>query len=214
MTANSPDANRIGTVGRPLPGVSARIADDGELLLRGPQVMTGYWQQPDATAELVHDGWLHTGDLAEIDAEGFVRITGRKREIIVTTSGKPVAPGALEDRLREHPLIANCLVVGDGQPFLAAMITLDPAQFTLWAGEHRKPTTLAGHTSDPDLLAEVQTAVDNANKAVSHAEAIRRFVILDKDWTEESGELTPSLKLKRNIVLRRHRRDIAALFDA
>lgn len=214
VTVNSPTANRVGSVGRALAGVTVRVADDGELLVRGPQVMSGYWADPEATAAALQDGWFHTGDLGEIDDEGFVRITGRKKEILVTAGGKNISPAALEDRLREHPLIGQCVVVGDGRPYLAALLTIDPDQFTAWATAHGKSNDVAAHTRDPALVAEVQAAVDAANSTVSHAEAIRRFAILPNEWTEESGLVTPSLKLRRNAVLREHRLDVAALFDA
>ena len=214
ITVNAPDAVRIGSVGRPLPGTSVRVDDDGELLVRGGQVMSGYWRDDAGTREVLGpDGWLRTGDLGEIDSEGFVRITGRRKEIIVTAGGKNVAPDALENQLRAHPLVSQCMVVGDGKPYVAALVTLDPDAFAQWAEQHGKSGTLADSTRDPDLVAEIQSAVDEANKAVSQAESIRRFLVLPRDWTEESGELTPSLKLRRYAVLRQFRREIQSLYD-
>ncbi|MFT4010075.1 MAG: AMP-dependent synthetase/ligase [Nocardioidaceae bacterium] len=213
ITLGTPTASRIGTVGRPLPGVTVRIADDGELLVTGPQVMPGYWADPSGTAAIIRDGWLHTGDLGEIDDEGFVRITGRKKEILVTTGGKSISPASLEDRLREHPLVSQCIVVGDGRPYLAALVTLDPQQFAAWAAARGLSPDVSAHTHDPELVAEIQLAVDAANRTVSHAEAIRRFAILPTEWTEEAGLVTPSLKLRRNAVLRAHRTEVAALFE-
>jgi len=212
ITANLPAANRIGTVGRPLEGVTVRIAEDGELLVRGGQVLKGYWDDPEATADVLRGGWFHTGDIGEIDDEGFVRITGRKKEILVTAGGKNVAPAVLEDRIRAHYLVSQCMVVGDGQPFIAALVTIDPEAFDAWRELHGKKGSIADHVDDPDLVAEVQSAVDEANKAVSQAESVRKFAILPVDWTEEGGELTPSLKLKRNIVMREFRADVEALF--
>ncbi len=214
LTANLPDAIKVGTVGRPLPGTAVRVADDGELLFQGGQVFAGYWQNEQATAEaLERDGWFHTGDLGEVDDEGFVRITGRKKEIIVTAGGKNVAPTVLEDRVRLHFLIDQCMVVGDGQPFVAALVTIDRDSFPLWAEQHGKTGTVEELVEDPDLRAAVQEAVDEANRAVSKAESIRKFTILADEWTEEGGQLTPSLKLRRNVVMREFKDDVADLYQ-
>ncbi|WP_203335400.1 AMP-dependent synthetase/ligase [Nocardioides limicola] len=213
VTVNLPEAQKIGTVGRPLPGTAVRVADDGELLFRGGQVFTGYWGREDATREVLsNDGWFHTGDVGEVDDEGFVRITGRKKEILVTAGGKNVAPTVLEDRLRGHALVSQCMVVGDGQPFIAALITLDAEALPAWAEQHGKSGGAAELVDDPDLLAEIQAAVDDANQAVSKAESIRKFTVLADDWTEEAGLLTPSLKLKRNVVMRELRDEVESLF--
>ncbi|HVK28386.1 MAG TPA: AMP-dependent synthetase/ligase [Nocardioides sp.] len=213
LTVNLPDAQKVGTVGRPIPGTAVRIADDGELLFRGGQVFTGYWNNPDATAEALVDGWFHTGDVGEVDDEGFVRITGRKKEILVTAGGKNVAPAVLEDRVRASALVSQCLVVGDGQPFIGALVTIDEEAFPAWAEQHGKTGKVADHVDDEDLRAEIQIAIDEANKAVSKAESIRKFTILPTDWTEEGGQVTPSLKLKRNVVMRESREEIAALYE-
>jgi long-chain acyl-CoA synthetase len=213
LSVNLPDAHKIGTVGRPLPGTAVRVADDGELLFRGGQVFAGYWDNEEATREaLERDGWFHTGDVGEVDDEGFVRITGRKKEILVTAGGKNVAPAVLEDRLRAHALVDQCMVVGDGQPFIAALVTLDPDSVPAWAQAHGKPTRIADLVDDPDLRAEIEAAVEDANKAVSKAESIRKFTILADAWTEEGGQLTPSLKLKRNVVMRECRDEVAGLY--
>jgi long-chain acyl-CoA synthetase len=213
LTVNRPDAIKIGTVGQPLPGTEVRVAEDGELLFRGGQVFAGYWRNEEATAAVLdREGWFRTGDVGEIDEEGFVRITGRMKEILVTAGGKNVAPSVLEDRVRAHPLVSQCLVVGDGQPFIAALVTIDPEAFPDWAAAHSKSGNIAAHVDDPDLCEEIQGAIDEANAAVSRAESIRKFVILPGDWTEEAGQLTPSLKLKRNVVVREHKDEIAALF--
>ena len=213
ITVNTPEAHKVGTVGRPLPGTAVRVADDGELLCRGGQVFAGYWNDEEATAEVLErDGWLHTGDVGEVDVEGFVRITGRKREILVTAGGKNVAPAVLEDRLRAHHLISQCLVVGDGQPFIAALVTLDQEAAEEWATAHGKSRRLADLAKDPDLRAEIDAAVQDANQAVSRAESIRKFTILGHDWTEEGGQLTPSLKLKRSVVMRECREEIEDLY--
>lgn len=213
VTVNLPDAQKIGTVGRPIPGTSVRVADDGELLFRGGQVFAGYWHNEEATSEAItRDGWFHTGDVGEVDDEGFVRITGRKKEILVTAGGKNVAPAVLEDRLRAHLLIDQCMVVGDGQPFIAALVTIDRESFPAWAEAHGKSGSLEQLVDDPDLNAAIEAAVEDANKAVSKAEAIRKFTILTEEWTEEGGHLTPSLKLKRNVVMREFREDVEALY--
>ncbi|MEK9810420.1 MAG: AMP-dependent synthetase/ligase [Candidatus Nanopelagicales bacterium] len=215
-TVNRPDAIKIGTVGQPFPGASVKVAEDGELMLAGAQIYVGYWNNPTATAEALEpDGWFHSGDIGEIDDQGFVKITGRKKELLVTAGGKNVAPAVLEDRLRGNPLVSQCMVVGDGQPFIAALVTIDPESFPAWLKQTGKPadTTIAASVNDPDLIAEVQKGVDEANKAVSHAEAIKKFAILPVDWTEEGGQLTPSMKLKRNVVMKEFSSDVDALYS-
>ncbi len=213
VSVNLPDDIRIGTVGRPLPGVTVGVADDGELLFKGGQVMQGYWKNDEATANAIDaDGWFHTGDLGEFDVDGFIKITGRKKEILVTAGGKNVAPTMLEDQIRLHPLVSQCMVVGDGKPFIAALITIDPENIVPWATERGKPTDPAALTQDADLIAEVQKAVDEANASVSHAEAIKKFSILPIDWTQETGELSLKLSLRRHIVMENHGADVEALY--
>ena len=217
VTANRPGEHEVGTVGRPLPGVTVRVGDDGELLFRGGQVFDGYWGDDDQsrthTAEVLAGGWLHTGDLGEVDGEGFVRVTGRRTEILVTAGGKNVAPSMLEDRIRAHPLISHCLVVGDGRPYVAALVTLDADAATVWAQANDRGHDIAELADDPDLRDEIQSAVDAANAGVSPAEAVRRFRVLSADWTEEAGHLTPSLRLKRALVVRDHRAEIESLYE-
>ncbi|WP_084956881.1 AMP-dependent synthetase/ligase [Thermoactinospora rubra] len=201
-SVNPPGANKVGTVGKPLPGVTVRIADDGEVLVKGRHVFDGYWNNPEATAEAIDaDGWYHTGDVGELDEEGYLRITGRKKEILVTAAGKNVAPGPLEDAIRAHPLVSQAMVVGENRPFVAALVTLDQ--------EALEGTRL----SEEQIRAEVQAAVDAANRSVSRAEQIRKFAILDRDLTEESGHLTPTLKIKRNVVMRDFADEIEALYS-
>ncbi|MFI5914895.1 AMP-dependent synthetase/ligase [Dactylosporangium sp. NPDC051541] len=214
--ANRDNGVRIGTVGRPLPGVTIRIDDDGEILVQGDIVFKGYWNNPDATAEAIdEDGWFHTGDLGELDDDGFLRITGRKKEIIVTAGGKNVAPAVLEDRVRAHALISQCMVIGDRQPFIAALITIDPDALPAWKSANGKPAdaSMESLAGDEQLRAEVQKAIDEANQAVSKAEAIKVFRILPRDFTEATGELTPSLKVKRNVVMKEYAGDIAAIYE-
>jgi long-chain acyl-CoA synthetase len=215
-TVNRPDRNKIGTVGQPLPGVGIKIADDGEILISGKNVFPGYWHNEAATKEVfAEDGWFATGDIGELDEEGFLKITGRKKEMIVTAGGKNVAPAVLEDRLRSHALISQCMVVGDGKPFVAALITLDPEALGPWKERHGKPAgaTVAALRDDPDLVADVQTAVDDANQAVSRAESIRKFRILDVDFTQEAGQLTVKLGIRRSVLLKDFAADIDALYS-
>jgi long-chain acyl-CoA synthetase len=213
---NHEDALKIGTVGRPLPGVEAAIADDGEVLIRGGIVMRGYWKNEDATKENIDsEGWFHTGDLGELDDDGFLKITGRKKEILVTAGGKNVAPAVLEDRLRAHALVSQCIVVGDQRPFIGALITLDEEALPGWLESKGKPkdTPIEKLVDDEDLKAEIDAAVADANKAVSHAEAIKKYRILTTDFTEENGMLTPSLKLKRGVVLKEFGDEVEGLYS-
>lgn len=213
ITVNRPGSMRIGTVGPPLPGSAVRIADDGEVWLRGVGVFHAYRGNPQASAEAVEDGWFRTGDLGELDDAGCLRITGRKKEILVTAGGKNVAPAVLEDRLRAHPLVSQCIVVGDAKPFIAALITLDEEMYPGWASSHGlDDVPFASARSNETVLAEIQRAVDEANEAVSKAESIRKFAILEGDFTEESGHLTPSLKLKRNVVMRDFADEVDTLY--
>jgi long-chain acyl-CoA synthetase len=215
-TVNRPDRNKIGTVGQPLPGVAIKIADDGEILVSGKNVFSGYWRNEAATKEVFAEGgWFATGDIGELDEEGFLKITGRKKEMIVTAGGKNVAPAVLEDRLRSHALISQCMVVGDGKPFVAALITLDPEALGPWKQAHGKPAdaTVAALRDDPDLIADVQAAVDDANQAVSRAESIKKFRILDVDFTQEAGQLTVKLGIRRSVLLKDFAADIDALYS-
>ncbi|MDQ0779960.1 long-chain acyl-CoA synthetase [Streptomyces aurantiacus] len=213
-TLNPWDRQKIGTVGLPLPCSSVRIAEDGEILLHGDHIFQGYWNNEKASTEALADGWLHTGDIGDLDDEGYLHITGRKKEILVTAGGKNVAPAVIEDRIRAHALVGECMVVGDGRPFVGALITLDTEFLPRWAAQHGKPedTPVSGLREDPDLLAEIQRAVDDGNAAVSKAESVREFRILDIQFTETSGHLTPSLKLKRSVVLKDCADDIEAIY--
>ena len=214
-TVNTPERVKIGTVGPPLPGVAIRVADDGEILVQGNNVFSGYHNNEEATAAAVQGGWFRTGDLGELDEDGYLRITGRKKELLVTAGGKNVAPAGLEDRLRAHPLISQCIVVGDQKPFVAALVTLDAEMFPAWAKNHGlEGVSLERARTNEVVLAEVQKAVDEANKSVSKAESIRKFAILEGDFTEENGYLTPSMKLKRNVVMRDFHDDVEALYSA
>ena len=214
-TVNVEHAVKIGSVGRPFAGVAVRISDDGEVLIKGQHVFSGYWNNAEATqAVLTEDGWFYTGDLGALDDEGYLTITGRTKEVLVTASGKNVAPAVLEDRLRAHPVVSQCVVVGDRRPFIGALVTLDAEAVPAWAAGHRKSpgSSIETLAQDEDLRAEIQLAVDDANRAVSEAEAIKVFRILGRDFTEDARELTPKNSIKRSVVLRTFAADVDALY--
>ena len=213
-TLNLTSAHRVGSVGKPIPGTTIKIAEDGEVLIKGPIVMQGYWQNDAANKEVfTSDGYFKSGDLGKIDEEGYLSIVGRKKELIVTAGGKNVAPAVLEDRLRSHPLISQCMVVGDNKPFIAALITIDPDAIKPWAVANKKEgASIADLAKDPTLQAVIQTAVDETNKAVSRAESIRKFTILPVDFTIPGGQLTAKLSVKRHVVSQQFAREIDELF--
>jgi long-chain acyl-CoA synthetase len=215
VTINVPSKYKIGSVGPVLPGISVKIADDGEILVRGINVFAGYWHNDKATTESFDGDWYKTGDIGALDEDGYLWITGRKKEIIVTAGGKNVAPSVLEDPIRSNPLVGQCVVVGDGKPFIAALITLDTEMLPTWLANHKLDATMSvEHAAEhPAVLAEVQRAIDRANKAVSRAESIRKFVILPVEFTEASGHLTPKMSIKRHIIVRDFASDIAAIYD-
>jgi long-chain acyl-CoA synthetase len=216
VSVNRPERQKIGSVGQPLPGVAVRIGDDGEVLVSGKSIFPGYWRDEAATKEaFTDDGWYATGDIGELDDEGYLKITGRKKEIIVTAGGKNVSPAVLEDRLRTASLISQCMVVGDGRPFIGVLVTLDPETFGPWKARHGKPAdaTPVSLRDDPDLNAEIQAAVDDANKAVSRAESIRKFRLLDGDFTQEQGHLSAKLGIKRAVLAKEFADDIEALYS-
>jgi long-chain acyl-CoA synthetase len=213
-TLNLSKRIKVGSVGLPIPGTTIKIAEDGEVLIQGPIVMQGYWKNDAANAEVFSgDRWFHSGDLGKLDDEGFLYIVGRKKELIVTAGGKNVAPAVLEDRLRAHPLISQCMVVGDNQPFIASLITIDQDALKTWVTANKKEgASLADLTNDPALISVIQSAVDEANKAVSRAESIRKFTILPTDFTIAGGQLTAKLSLKRHVIGKEFAAEIAALF--
>jgi long-chain acyl-CoA synthetase len=216
LTINRPGAWRPGSVGRPLAGTTIRIADDGEILAKGPQVFAGYWRNPEATSEVIDDdGWFHTGDIGELDDGGFLRITGRKKDLIVTAAGKNVAPAPLEDRLRAHPLVSQAVVVGEQRPFVSALITIDEDAFADWASEVGiAATTVADAANTDELRDAIRPAVDEANLSVSRAESIREFSILPRDLTIDDEELTPTLKVRRSVVHDRYGAAIDSIYNA
>ncbi len=211
---NRPSNTRIGTVGTQLPGCAVKIAADGEILLSGVHIFRGYHNAPEATAEAFDGKWFRTGDLGALDDDGFLRITGRKKELIVTAGGKNVAPAVLEDRIRAHALVSQCVAVGDHKPFIGALITLDPEGLPGWLQIHGKPEMdVATAATDPDVLAALDVAVQRANRAVSRAESIRKFTVLTTDFTVDNGYLTPSLKVKRALVLKDFEAEIEGIYS-
>ncbi|MER6419785.1 AMP-dependent synthetase/ligase [Streptomyces sp. NPDC001137] len=214
-TANPPERTRYGTVGQPIPGVTVHIADDGEIWLHGPNIFQGYLNNQKATDETLHDGWLATGDLGSLDEDGYLTITGRKKEILVTSGGKSVSPGLLEERVRDHPLVNQCIVVGNDRPYIAALVTLDQEAVEHWLAMRGKPQmSPAELVRDADLETEVRRSVVAANTLVSQAESIRTFRILAQPFTEEHGLLTPSLKLKRKAIENAYANEVEALYRA
>jgi long-chain acyl-CoA synthetase len=213
-TLNLTHSQKVGSVGKPLPSTTVRIAEDGEILIKGPIIMRGYWQNDSANEEVfTPDGFFRSGDLGALDSEGYLTITGRKKELIVTAGGKNVAPAVLEDRVRAHPLVSQCLVVGDNKPFIAALVTLDAEAIKGWSAANKKAgTSIADLAKDPTLIAVIQTAIDDANKAVSRAESIRKFTILPIDFTIADGQLTAKLSVKRHVVANQFAREINELF--
>jgi len=213
ITANPPGKPRFGTVGRPVPGAAVAIGEDGEVWVRGPGVFSGYLNHPGCTEQALYDGWLATGDIGSLDEDGYLSITGRKKELIVTSSGKNLAPAVLEERVRAHPLVAQCLVVGDDRPYVAALITLDAQALAHWLKTRgREQLDLWAALSDDELHAEIQRAVAAANTTVSRAESIRAFRLLPREFGPEDGLLTPSLKLRRHAIVQRYAQDIEELY--
>lgn len=214
-TLNMTTTHRVGSVGRPIPGTTIKIAEDGEVLIKGAIVMRGYWNNPAANAESLNaDGYFHSGDLGTLDDDGYLFIVGRKKELIVTSGGKNVAPAVLEDRVRSHPLVSQCMVVGDNKPFIAALVTLDADAVKAWAKANKKTdVTVAALIHDSTLNSVIQTAIDEANKAVSRAESIRKFAILPVDFTIAGGQLTAKLSVKRHVVAAEFAAEIDSLFQ-
>lgn len=214
-TVNPPLDPRAGTVGPPVPGGAVRIADDGEILLRGGMLFSGYWHNQPATDAAMDRGWFATGDLGSLDDDGYLTITGRKKDLLITSGGKNVSPSQLEDRLRSRPPIGQCMVVGDGRHYVAALITLEAEEMQHWLSVRRRPldTPFAELRRDPELLGQVQKAVDYTNESVSRAESIRAFRLVEGEFSEENGLLTPSLKVKRHAVAAAYAREIEELYS-
>lgn len=208
-----PNGVRFGTVGRAVDGVELKLAPDGEILMRGRSVMKGYYKKPDDTREAIDvDGYFHSGDIGTFDADGYLKITDRKKDLIVTAGGKNVAPQNIENLLKQAPLVSQVVVLGDKKPYLVALVTLDPDATAHWAKEHGKSEITADLVNDPELRAKVQAEVDQVNGRLSSYETIKKFTILPKDFSIESGELTPTLKVKRKVVSERYAADVEALY--
>ncbi|CAM2811135.1 AMP-dependent synthetase/ligase [Skermania piniformis] len=216
ITVNTTEHMRVGSVGRPLDGHGAKIADDGELLVKGPVVFGGYWHNDAATDDAFSDGWFRTGDIGAIDNDGFVTITGRKKEILVTAAGKNVSPAVLEDSLRADPLISQAMVVGDARPFIGVLVTLDPEALPGWKERNGVPaqTSIEQLIKEPKLISDIDAAVAETNKKVSKAESIKKVRILPVDWTQEGGELTPKMSLKRAVVMKQYAADVDAIYNS
>jgi long-chain acyl-CoA synthetase len=211
-TISSPDDFKVGTIGKPFPGCEVKIADDGEILVKGPNVFQGYHKNEEATRETIVDGWLHTGDIGEIDSEGFIKITGRKKDIIITAGGKNITPANLEADIKQHPLVAQCVVVGDRRPYLVALVTLDPEDAVAYAKEHGLPEDPVQLASNADIKASIEAHVEEINKNYARVEQVKKIAILKQDLSQETGELTPTLKVKRAVVTSKHEAEIEALY--
>jgi len=211
-TINRPDDFKFGTVGKPFPGVDVRIGDDGEILVGGPNVFQGYFKKDDATGETLVDGWLHTGDLGEIAPDGFVRITGRKKDIIITAGGKNITPANFEGDMKQHALISQCVMVGDRRPYLTALVTLDPEEAPEWAKAHDLSGDLASLTASDEIRAELERHMDEVNRKYAKVEQVKKLAILPHDLSQETGELTPTMKVKRNVVVEKYDDEIEQLY--
>jgi long-chain acyl-CoA synthetase len=214
-TLNPVGRSRVGTVGLPLPGVEVRVAEDGEILIRGGNVTAGYYKEQELTAATFDaEGWLHTGDIGSVDPDGFVRVLDRKKELLVTAGGKNISPANLESLLERHPLVGQACAIGDRRPFVSALVVLDPEAAPAWAEQHRLPSvSIEELAADERVLAEVQRAVDDANEHVSQAERVKKFVVLPAEWTVDGGELTPTLKRKRRVIVAKHAAEIEAIYS-
>jgi long-chain acyl-CoA synthetase len=213
-TISSPDDFKVGTIGKPFPGCEVKIADDGEILVKGPNVFQGYHKNPEATAETIVDGWLHTGDIGEIDGDGFIKITGRKKDIIITAGGKNITPANLEAEIKQHALVSQCVVVGDRRPYLVALVTLDPEEAVKYAQEHDLSEDPAQLAQNPDVKASIEAHVEKINQNFARVEQVKKISILPNDLSQESGELTPTLKVKRAVVAQKHEGAIKELYAA
>jgi long-chain acyl-CoA synthetase len=212
-TIARPDDFKFGTIGKPFPGCEVKIADDGEILVRGPNVFQGYYKNEEATRETLVDGWLHTGDLGEIDADGFLKITGRKKDIIITAGGKNITPANIEAEVKQHPLVSQCVVIGDRRPYLVALVTLDPEEAVSFAAQHDLPQDPVALASNPEVRREIEAHLDEINQKFARVEQVKKIAILPRDLSQESGELTPTLKVKRSVVADKYAGEIESLYS-
>ena len=211
-TISTPDDFKFGTIGKPFPGCEIKIADDGEILVKGPNVFQGYYKNEEATRETIVDGWLHTGDIGEIDSDGFIKITGRKKDIIITAGGKNITPANLENEIKQHPLVSQCVVVGDRRPYLVALVTLDPEEAAEYAAEHGLPEDPEALAASNEVQASIEEHLEKINEKFARVEQVKKFAILPADLSQEGGELTPTLKVKRNVVAEKYADEIEALY--
>jgi len=211
-TISTPDDFKVGTIGKPFPGCEIRIAEDGEILVKGPNVFQGYYKNEEATREAIVDGWLHTGDIGEVDEDGFIKITGRKKDIIITAGGKNITPANLENEIKQHPLVSQCVVVGDRKPYLVALVTLDPEETVAYAKEHSLPEDPEQLATNPEIVAALEAHREKINEKFARVEQVKKIAILSRDLSQESGELTPTLKVKRAVVVSKHEHEIEQLY--
>ena len=211
-TISSAEDFKVGTIGKPFPGCEIKIADDGEILVKGPNVFQGYYKNEEATRETIVDGWLHTGDIGEIDEDGFIKITGRKKDIIITAGGKNITPANLENEIKQHPLVSQCVVVGDRRPYLVALVTLDPEEAAAYAKEHGLPEDPEALAANDDVRKAIEAHVEEINEKFARVEQVKKIAILPQDLSQENGELTPTLKVKRAVVTAKHEPEIEALY--
>jgi len=212
-TIATPDDFKFGSIGKPFPGVEVKIAEDGEILVKGPNVFQGYYKNEEATRETLVDGWLHTGDVGEIDADGFIRITGRKKDIIITAGGKNITPANLEAEIKQHPLVSQCVVIGDRRPYLVALVTLDPEEAAKFAERSNLDPDPAKLAENAEVRSSIQAHLDQVNERFARVEQVKKFAILPHDLSQATGELTPTLKVKRNVVAEKYADVVEQLYS-
>ena len=213
-TIATPEDFKFGTIGKPFPGVEVKIGDDGEILVRGPNVFQGYYKNRDATEDTLKDGWLHTGDIAEFDEDGYLKITGRKKDIIITAGGKNITPANLENEIKQNPWVSQCVVIGDRRPYLVALVTLDAEEVQKAAGTDGVPSEPEAWPDSDEVRRRIQEHIDGVNRTVARVEQVKKFKILPRDLSQEGGELTPTMKVKRNVVAEKYEREIEALYSS